>query len=81
VNDTLGWIYHKKGLSALAIAPLLESVNKDPKNAMFQYHLGMAYAGTGDKAKARQYVERALELKLPPTDAAAAMKVLPGLKG
>ncbi len=33
VNDTLGWIYTKKDMAGLAIAPLKQAVDKDPKNA------------------------------------------------
>src|SRR5206468_2690353 len=48
VNDTLGWVYLKKDLATLAIPAFQVSVGKDPKNGSYQYHLGMAYAKTGD---------------------------------
>jgi tetratricopeptide (TPR) repeat protein len=81
VNDTLGWIYHKKGLSAMAVSPLLQSVQKDPKNATYHYHLGMAYAGTGDKDKARASLQRALALDANFTGSVEARQTLSGLKG
>lgn len=81
VNDTLGWIYHKKGLSSLAVTPLLQSVEKDPKNAVYLYHLGMAYAGNGDKDKARAALEKALALDANFNGAAQARETLSGLKG
>jgi tetratricopeptide (TPR) repeat protein len=81
VNDTLGWIYHKKGLSAMAVTPLLQSVQKDPKNAMYHYHLGMAYVGSGDKDKARASLQKALSLDANFTGAAEAKQALSGLKG
>jgi tetratricopeptide (TPR) repeat protein len=62
VSDTLGWVYIKKGLPQLAIGPLEESVAKVPENAMFRYHLGLAYAQAGQKDKARAALERALQL-------------------
>jgi tetratricopeptide (TPR) repeat protein len=81
VNDTLGWIYHKKGLPELAVGPLRESVAKDPNNAMYHLHLGLVYASAGDGVKARESLERALTLKLSAEDAAEAKKALAGLKG
>ena len=81
VNDTLGWIYHKKGLSAMAVAPLLQSVQKDPKNATYHYHLGMAYAGSGDKERARASLQKALSLDANFSGATEARQALSELKG
>ena len=81
VNDTLGWIYHKKGLSAMAVAPLLQSIQKDPTNATYHYHLGMAYAGSGDKDKARASLQKALSLDGNFSGATEARQALQGLKG
>ena len=63
VNDTLGWIYFKKGMLPQAISALKEATDRDPKNAGFHYHLGMAYAKVGDKAKAKASLETALRLQ------------------
>jgi tetratricopeptide (TPR) repeat protein len=76
VNDTLGWIYQKKGLHSLAVVPLKSSVERDPGNPSYHYHLGVAYLGTGDKGAARTSLERALALnpKFPEAgDARAAL--------
>jgi tetratricopeptide (TPR) repeat protein len=81
VNDTLGWVYYKKGLAELAIAPLRESVDKAPKVAAYQYHLGLAYAKNGNKADARKALELALSLDPKFDGAADAQRVLAGLKG
>jgi len=62
VDDTLGWIYVKKGLPALALSPLAEAVKKDGENPVYQYHLGKAYAGMGDKDSARTTLAKALRL-------------------
>src|SRR5262249_9495995 len=43
INDTLGWIYYKKGLYSLAVPALLESTSKEPQNPVYHYHLGAAY--------------------------------------
>lgn len=62
-NDTLGFVYIRKQLPSLAITPLRLAIDKSPANPSFQYHLGLAYSQTGDKAAARQALERALKLK------------------
>jgi tetratricopeptide (TPR) repeat protein len=62
VNDTLGWIYYRKGLFRLALGAFEQSLHKDPDNALYLYHLGMTYAGQGENAKARRTLERALAI-------------------
>jgi Flp pilus assembly protein TadD len=78
VNDTLGWIYHKKGLSAMGVAPLLQSVQKDPANPNYHFHLGMAYLGSGDKVKGRAALQKALSLDPNFSEAAEARQRLNG---
>jgi tetratricopeptide (TPR) repeat protein len=63
VADTLGYIYYKKSLASLAISTLRASAAKDPGNAVYHYHLGLAYASSGDIAQARGALTRALALK------------------
>jgi Flp pilus assembly protein TadD len=62
VADTLGWVHYKKGSYAAAIDFLKECVSKEPKNATFQYHLGMAYFKNGRRAEARTSLSEALRL-------------------
>lgn len=62
VNDTIGYIYYKKNLPALAIPPLRASTEKDPNNAIYHYHLGLAYARAGENAQAVQSLNRALSI-------------------
>lgn len=81
VDDTLGWIYYKKGLAPLAIRSFEASIEKDPKNAAYHYHLGLAYSTNQEWDKARKSLEQALSLKLNPQDAAGAQKALASLKG
>jgi tetratricopeptide (TPR) repeat protein len=80
VNDTLGWIYLKKDLPGLAIPPLQQAVEKDPKNPTYQSHLGHAYAKAGDAAKARTALETALKLSPTFDGAEAAKKTLASLR-
>jgi tetratricopeptide (TPR) repeat protein len=63
VGDTLGYIYYKRNLASLAITTLRASAAKDPGNALYHYHLGLAYASSGDIAQARGALTRALALK------------------
>ncbi len=76
VNDTLAFVYLRKQLPSLAIPLLRLAVDKDPANPAFHYHLGLAYSQTGNKAAARQALERALRLKPDFEGAEDARKVL-----
>ena len=81
VNDTLGWIYYKKGLSSLALGPLRQAVDKAPANASYRYHLGMTYASLGEKANARTALEKALATDPNFQGADEARRTLAELKG
>jgi tetratricopeptide (TPR) repeat protein len=80
VNDTLGFIYYRKNLPALAIPMLSMSARKEPANAIYQYHLGLALAGGGERARARQALTRALVLKPGFEGAAQARAMLTSLE-
>ena len=79
VDDTLGWVYYKKDQASLAIAPLEASVAKNPDNVMYLYHLGLTYAKVGNRAKARETLERALKLNPAFDGAGEARKTLDAL--
>ena len=81
VNDTLGFIYYKKSLPALAVPALRASVESDPNNPSYQYHLGLAYVLAGDKVQARQSLAKALALKPQFDGAKDAQSVLDSLRG
>ena len=53
VDDTLGWIYYKKGMQTRAIESFENSTLKQPTNALYAYHLGLAYYKNGDTVKAK----------------------------
>jgi tetratricopeptide (TPR) repeat protein len=61
IADTLGWIYIKKNMSEDAVRVFTDLVHKDPSNATFHYHFGMALLQKGDKASARKELETALK--------------------
>ncbi|HKY20067.1 MAG TPA: tetratricopeptide repeat protein [Vicinamibacterales bacterium] len=79
VSDTLGWVLYKKGLASLAVPPFRESVEKDPKNPVYHYHLGLAYAKSGNKAEAIKALQEALRLNPKFDGAADAQQMLAGL--
>lgn len=81
VNDTLGWVYYKRNLANLALEPLQRSISKEPRNALYRYHLGLAYLKVGDTKNARTSLEQALRLELDSGSATEAKKVLASLQG
>ena len=64
--DTLGWVYYKKQLPQLAIPLFERCVEKAPESPIYQYHLGLAYAGSGDVERGRATLRRALNAKPDP---------------
>ena len=87
--DTLGWVFYKKNLYAAAAEQLQKAVDLDEAaartqngvpSATYQYHLGMALKGKGDKDGSRRALEAALQLadkqKRPFADADEAKKAL-----
>jgi putative PEP-CTERM system TPR-repeat lipoprotein len=81
IQDTLGWIYYKRGLPALAVEPFRKSIDRDPNNPVYRFHLGLAYAKLGDSPNARQALQQALTLGNNFDGAAEARKVLASLEG
>jgi tetratricopeptide (TPR) repeat protein len=78
VQDTIGWIYLKKGLPALAVPAFEKSTVKSPGTALYHLHLAMALNQAGDVVQARRSVTTALKLK---PDYGEAKTLLASLKG
>jgi tetratricopeptide (TPR) repeat protein len=81
LNDTLGWVYYKKGLQGHAIAAFRRSVDKDGANPLYHYHLGLAYAKNGDHSRARQSLQKALALDPNFVGSSDARKTLASIVG
>ena len=81
IDDTLGWIYYKKGLSSMAIDALTNSTLKSPDNPNYNYHLALAHHQSGNKAEARKFLEKALNSKSKFDRADEARKLLESIKG
>jgi tetratricopeptide (TPR) repeat protein len=62
IHDTVGWIYYRKELPTLAIAPFEKSVSQAPDNAVYHYHLALAHAKSGNAERAREALEATLKL-------------------
>jgi len=75
-NDTLGWVYYKQDIVDQAVPLILQAVGRDPKNAQFQYHLGMAYAKQGEDSKAIATLKGALALSASFEGANEARRVI-----
>ncbi|MCZ2153552.1 MAG: tetratricopeptide repeat protein, partial [Bryobacterales bacterium] len=76
IDDTLGWIYVKKNLNDNALVIFRDLVKKQPENATFRYHLGVAYAQRGDTAKAKEELNAALRSNPTSKEAEQIRKVL-----
>ena len=76
IDDTLGWIYYKKGLSSMAVESLKTSTQKQPDNPIYNYHLALAYNQSGNKDEARKHLEKALASKKQFEGADEAKKLL-----
>ena len=74
--DALGWAYYKLGSADSAIKQLKESALKVPDNAMYQYHLGMAYMAGRHFDLARRSLQTALKNDPDFLDAASARAAL-----
>jgi tetratricopeptide (TPR) repeat protein len=80
IMDTLGWIHHQAGRHDEAVALLEQSAARRPADAGVHYRLGMAYAGAGDTASARQALSRAASSSEDVPERAAAREALAALR-
>ncbi len=76
IADTLGWIYIKKSLSEDAVRIFKDLVQKEPKNANYHYHYGMALMQKGDKVSAKKELESALQNRPSKDDEAKIRQTL-----
>jgi tetratricopeptide (TPR) repeat protein len=60
--DTLGWAFYHKAVYGSAITLFKEAVKKEPDNPLYNFHLGLAYAKSGQVALARQQLDRVVKI-------------------
>jgi uncharacterized protein HemY len=61
VQDTLGWVYYRKGIYLTAVQHLKAAVGKQP-TALHQFHLAMCYLKAGEQDLGKRTLEAALKL-------------------
>ncbi len=81
VMDTLGYIYYLKGTYLNAIAEFQDSLARDPGNPVVNHHMGLAQYKNNDKGKAKDFLEKALQLDPNFKGADAARKLLKEISG
>jgi tetratricopeptide (TPR) repeat protein len=81
IADTLAWVYVKKNLNDSAITILEELVARQPDNASWRYHLGVALYQKGELERARRELEAALRSTPSTQDAARIRELLAKLAG
>ena len=74
VEDTIGWVYYRKGLYAVAAEHLEAAVAKEP-NARRRYHLAMAYFKSGDRPRGTAQLNQALKMDATLPEAATAQRM------
>jgi putative PEP-CTERM system TPR-repeat lipoprotein len=69
IQDTLGWVYYRKGIYRSAITHLTAAVSKEPTPRR-QFHLAMSYIRAGDAGIGQKMLQTALhdDPKLPVTE-------------
>ena len=60
VQDTLGWLYLKKGDTAKALEVLKPVQAKAPEASVINYHFGMALYKSGNAQEAKDFLKKAL---------------------
>lgn len=80
-QDTYGWLLHLRGESADALPILMEAAEGLPEHPVVLYHLGAVQATLGQADRARETLEKAIELAgdAPMPQVQAARELLAGL--
>ena len=73
--DSLGWIHYRLGQYDKAVPLLEKAVALAPPSPLLQLHLGKALVKSGDTARGKAYLQRAVDSKteLPRLDEARAL--------
>lgn len=74
--DSLGWIHHRLGDDAKAVPLLERAVALAPESALLQLHLGQALVKSGDAARGKDLVRKALDRQADLPNAAEARALL-----
>ena len=75
IDDTIGWVFYRKGIYRTAVTHLESAVAKG-KDPAAKYHLAMAYLKSGDRERGKQALDAALKFNPNLAEARAAQQVL-----
>lgn len=64
-QDVLGWVYYNNGKYAEALKGFQDAVRLAPNSPQYHYHLGLVHQKMGEKIRAREAFEQALNLLGP----------------
>ena len=80
IDDTMGWVYYKKGIYPSAVQQLEDAVSQDKEakapSALHHYHLAMAYLMAGKHRQGNEELEEARRLNPNLPEAKQAMTLL-----
>jgi tetratricopeptide (TPR) repeat protein len=79
ISDTLAWAYYHKGLYKMSIPLLEDALKSEPQNALYHFHIGLAYGKIDDRSQARFHLRRALAIEPNSAQADLARKQLQDL--
>lgn len=79
--DTLGWVRFKMGQQEEAIRLMKDAVAKSPDMSVLNYHLGIAFFHSGQRAEARTYLSKALKSSDPFEGRREAEQALAQIRG
>jgi cellulose synthase operon protein C len=79
--DTLGWVRFKMGQQEEAIRLMKDAVAKSPEMSVLNYHLGIAFFHSGQRAEARTHLSKALKSSDPFEGRREAEQALAQIKG
>lgn len=80
ISDTLGWVLYRRGVYQQAVSYLKDSAAELPDVPEVHFHLGMAHYKLGERAAAKQELNRALTLSPRFSAAGEARRVLAELE-
>ena len=80
IDDTMGWVYYKKGIYLSAVQQFEDAVSLDARanapSALHQYHLAMAYIMNKDSKRGNEKLNAALRLNPNLPEAKQALSLL-----
>jgi tetratricopeptide (TPR) repeat protein len=79
--DTVGWIAYKQSNYAKAQELLVKVIALVPDSEISNYHLGMTYYQQKDNAKAREYLQKAIDKKVEFIGLDVAKETLKSIEG